>query len=97
MIIYSEIVMPTKDKNILKYHHGVKSLKVGNIICMDLEYLLIKIHPSNNNNLEELYTERKAIHEACGHSINLVRSYDSNKNIRNFHREIDCTKKLCKP
>ena len=30
------IVMPTEDKNILKYNHGEKSLKVANVIYMDL-------------------------------------------------------------
>ena len=88
--------MPTEDKNILKYNHGEKSLNVANIIYLDLEPLLIKIQPQQNNNPEKSYTERNTIHEACGYSINLVRSYDSNKNIRNFHRGKDCTKKLCK-
>ena len=33
---YCNIVMPTEDKNILKYNHGEKSLKVANVIYMDL-------------------------------------------------------------
>ena len=83
---YCDIRMPSEDKNILKYNHGEKLLKVANIIYMDLESLLIK-QQSSQNNPEESYTERKAIHEACGYSINLVRSYEPNKNIRNFYRE----------
>ena len=86
--------MPAEDKNILKYNPEEKSLKVANIIYMDLESLLIK-QQSSQNNPEKSYTEKKAIHEACGYSINLVRSYDSNKNLRNFYRGKDCIKKLC--
>ena len=45
---YCGIVMPTEDKNILKYDPGEKSLKVANIIYMDLESL-IKQQSSQNN------------------------------------------------
>ena len=82
---YCDIRMSSEDKNILKYNHGEKLLKVANIIYMDLESLLIK-QQSSQNNPEESYTERKAIHEAYGYSINLVRSCEPNKNIRNFYR-----------
>ena len=34
--------MPAKDKNILKYNPGEKSLKVANVIYTDLESLLIE-------------------------------------------------------
>ena len=36
---YCEIVMPTEDNNTLKYNPGEKSLKVANIIYMDLQSL----------------------------------------------------------
>ena len=88
--------MPTEDKNILKYNHREKSLKVANIIYLDTKSLLIKIQPQQNNNPQESYTKRNAIHEIRGYSLNLVRSYDSNKNIYSFHRGTDCAKKLCK-
>ena len=39
---YFGTAMPAEDKNILKYNHVEKSLKVVNIIYMDLESLLIK-------------------------------------------------------
>ena len=80
--------MPTERKDTLKYNLGEKSLEGANIIYIDLESLLIK-EQSSQNNPEKSYTEKKAIHEACGYSINLVRSYDSNKNIRNFYRGKD--------
>ena len=86
--------MPSEDENILKYHSGKKSLKAANVIYMDLESLLIK-NQSTQNNPNELYTEKKAIHEGCGYAIKLVRWYDTNKYIRNFHRGKDCIKKLC--
>ena len=86
--------MPTEGKDTLKYNLGEESLDAANIIYIDLESLLIK-EQSSQNNPEKSYTEKKAIHEACGYSINLVRSYDSNKNIRNFYRGKDCIKKLC--
>ena len=85
--------MPAKDKNILKYNQGEKSLKVSNIFYLDLESLLIKTQSSQSNR-EESYTERKAIQEAHGYSLDLLRSYDKNTN--SFYRGTDCTKKLCK-
>ena len=86
--------MPTEDKNILKYNPGEKSLKVANIIYMDVESLLIK-KQSSRNNPEKSHTGKKAIHEACSYSINSLGSYEPNKNIRNFQRGKDCIKELC--
>ena len=37
-----QIVMPTKDKNILRYHFGENSLKAAHIFYLDIESLLIK-------------------------------------------------------
>ena len=87
--------MPAKDKNILKYNPGEKSLKVANVIYTDLESLLIE-QQSCEINPEKSYAEQKAIHKACAYSINLVRPNEPNKNISNFHRGKDCVKKLCK-
>ena len=50
--------MPSKDKNILKYNSGKRSLNVANLICFDLESLSTKNH-SSQNNLEQSYTEKK--------------------------------------
>ena len=85
--------MPAKDKNILKYNSGEKSLKVANIFYLDLESLLIKTQ-SSQTNPEKSYTEKKGIHKACGSSLDLLRSYD--ENTHSFYRGTDCTKKLCK-
>ena len=92
---YCNVVMPAKVKNIFTYNHGEKSLKVAHVIYMDLECLFIKTQ-SSQNNPEESYTERSAIHEACDYLIDLVTSYDPDKNRHIFYRGKYCTKKLCK-
>ena len=46
--------MPAEGKNILKYNSGEKPLKPANIFYLDLESLLIRIQPQQNNNREEL-------------------------------------------
>ena len=56
---YCQLAMPSKNKNILKYNHREKSLKVANLIYFDLESLSIKNHPSQNNP-EQPYTEKKS-------------------------------------
>ena len=63
---YCHVEMPTKNNKTLKYNHGEKSLKVPFTIYADLECLLIK-QQSCQNNLNESYTERKAIHKPCGY------------------------------
>ena len=96
--IFSHIlrtIIRAEDKNILKYNIGEESLKAPAAIYLDLESLLIK-QQSPQNNPEESYTEGKAIHEACGYLIKLVRTYDSDKNAYSFYRGKDCIKKLCK-
>ena len=67
--------MPTKKNNILKYSHGQKSLRIPFVIYADLECLLLK-QQSCQNNPDKSYTERKAIHELCGYSLDIVCSFD---------------------
>ena len=78
--------MPTKDNNTLKYNHGEKSLKLPWVVYADFECLPIK-KQSCQNNPNDSYTERKAIHEFCGYSIDLVNSFDSNKTSTAFIEE----------
>ena len=85
--------MPTKLNKILKYNHGEKSLKILFVIYVDLECLLLKQSCQNNPN--KSYTERKAIHEPCGYSLDLVCSFDSKEDKRSFYRGNDCIKKFC--
>ena len=91
---YCSIRMPPENKNILKYNSGEKSLTASHIFYLDLESLLVKIQ-SSPNNPQESYTERKAIHEPCGYSLDLVTSYDLNKNKHSYYRGTDCIKILC--
>ena len=86
--------MPTEDNNKLKYNHGKKSLKALFANYVDLECLLIK-KQSLPNNLNGSYTERKAMHETCGYSFDLISLFDSRQNKHSFYREKDCIKKFC--
>ena len=92
---YCHIGMPSEDKNTLKYNSGEKSLKAAHAFYFGTESLLRK-QQSSQNNPEESYTEKKATHEDCGYSLDLVTSCDSNKNTHSFYRGKDCMKKLCK-
>ena len=92
---YSYIEMPTKKNNNLKYSECAKSLKIPYVIYADLECLLL-MQQSCQNNPNKSYTERKAIHEPCGYSLDLVSSFDSKENKHSFYRGKDCIKKFCK-
>ena len=71
-----------------------KSLKVPFTIYVDLECLLIK-QQSCQNNPNESYTERKAMHEPCGYALSLISSFDSKLNKHNFYRKKDCIERFC--
>ena len=58
------------------------------VIYAALECLLVK--------QQESYTERKAIHEPCGYSLDLVSPFDSKENKHSFYRGKNCIKKFCK-
>ena len=62
---YCHVDMPEESKNILKYHHGYKSLRVPFIIYADLECLLKK-QQSYQNNPGNSYIQRKAKHKPSG-------------------------------
>ena len=65
---FSYIEMLTKKNNTLKYREGAKSLKIPHVIYADLECLLLK-QQSCQNNPNNSYTEREAINEPCGYSL----------------------------
>ena len=91
---YCHVEMPTEDNNTLKYNHGEQSLKVPFTIYADLECLLIK-QQSCHNNPNELYTERKAIHEPSEYALSLISSFDSKENKHIFYRGKDYIKRFC--
>ena len=80
---YCGVEMPAKLNKILKYNHGEKSLKNAFVTYVDLECLLLK-QQSWQNNPNESYTERKAIHEPCGYSLDLFCSFDSKEDKHSF-------------
>ena len=57
----------------------MKSLKIPFVIYADLECLLVK-QQSCQNNSDKSYTERKAMHEPCGYSLDLISSFDLKEN-----------------
>ena len=50
---------------------------------------------SCQNNPKESYTERKAIHEPCGYSLDLLCSFDLKEDKHSFYRGNDFIKKFC--
>ena len=62
---YCQLIMTSKDKNILKYNSGEKSLNVANLVYFDLESLSIKNH-SSQNNLEQSYMEKNLLMKPAG-------------------------------
>ena len=91
---YCRVEMPARINKKLKYNNGEKSLKTPLLIYADLECLLIK-QQSCQNNPNEFYTERKAMHEPCGYTLSLVSSLDSKQKKCCFYRGKDCIKKFC--
>ena len=77
--------MPTQGNNTLKCNYGEKSLKIPFTIYPVLECLLIKQQPCQNNP-NESYTKRKAMHEPSGYTSDLICSFDSKQNKHNFYR-----------
>ena len=72
----------------------MKALRMPFKIYVDLECLLVK-QQSCQNDPDKSYTERKAIHESCGYSLDLISSFDVKENKHKFYRGKDCIKKFC--
>ena len=89
------VEMPTKDKNIIKYHQGEKSIKLPFVVYADLECLLEKMSTCQNNPNESSTTEiNKNI--PPGYLLFTHCSLDKSKNKLDYCRGKDCMKKLCK-
>ena len=63
---YCYVEMPNEDNKILKHNYGEKKLKAPFIIYTDLDCLLEKMHPCQNN-FEKSYTEKKTKHTRSGY------------------------------
>ena len=68
---YCKQKFPPNLIKLLEYNHGEKSLKTPFIIYTNLECLLIKQQLCQNNP-NGSYTEREAMHEPFGYSLDLV-------------------------
>ena len=71
--------MPTKDNNIIKYNHGIKSMKLPFVIYADLECLLEKMSTCQNNPNKSSTTKINK-HTPSGYSIFTHCSFDESKN-----------------
>ena len=87
------VEMPKQFNKTLKDNHGEKWLKTPFVIYGNLECLLIK-QQSCQNNPNESYTERKAMHEPFGYSLDLVSSFNSIQNKHSFYRRKDSIKRF---
>ena len=87
--------MPTKDNNIIKYNHGVKSMKLPFLIYDDLECLLEKMSTCQNNPNKSSTTKINK-DTPSGYSIFPSCSFDESKNKINYYRGNDFMKKFCK-
>ena len=92
---YSNIEMPDKDNNILKYNPGEKHMKVQDVIFLNIEYLLEKISTCSDDP-EKSSTTKICKHTFCGFSLFNLCSFDVTKNKLDYYRGKDCMKVLCK-
>ena len=91
---YCKIRLPEKGKNHKKHTPGSKSLKMNDIIYLDLECTLHKYN-SCSNNPNKSPTEKVAHHKVCGYVMNIVRNH-TKESLLTYHRGEDCLSKLCK-
>ena len=96
---YCKIILPEKDKNFKRYKHGTKSLRMNDIIYLDLECLLLKYDSCSNNHTQSErvanHQEKAANHQVCGCSTTIVRNH-SKEIITTYYRREDTLSKLCK-
>ena len=92
---YCHVEMPTKDNNIIKYNHGVKSIKMPFTIYADLECLLEKMDTCENDPNKSSTTKINK-HIPSGYSIFTHCSFDESKNKLNYYRGDDCMEKFCR-
>ena len=85
--------MPKDDKNILKYNHEKKSMKVPFIIYANMESLLETID-TYHSNAENSSATKINNHAASVYSLFTNCSFDNKKNNHDYHTGKDCMKKL---
>ena len=90
---YCHVETATKDNNIIKYNHGEKSIKIPFTIYADLECLLEKMSPCQNDPNKSSTTKINK-HTPSGYSIFTNCSFDESKNNISYYRGDDCMKKF---
>ena len=83
-----------KEESILKYNHGVKSVKIPFIIYADMEFLLEKID-TRHNNPENSSTAKTNKHTAFGYLLLKYCLFDAAKN-KHYYKYRDCMKSFYK-
>ena len=78
----------------VRYHHGVKSMRVPFVMYADLESLLKKMDTCINDP-EKSSTTKINKHEICGYSLITHCSFDEKKNDIDYYRGKYCLKKFC--
>ena len=89
---YCYTEMP-KEKILLKYSHGEKSMKIPSVICADMDSLLEKIGTCHNNPEKSSTTKIKK-HAASGYSLFTRCSFHVAKTKHEYYRDKDCMKNL---
>ena len=91
---YCYVEMPEKEKKILKYNHGEKSIKVTFIICADLESLLEKMNTCRNNPEKSSITKINK-HTPSGYSLFTICSFDTTEIKLDYYRGKNYMKNFC--
>ena len=87
--------MPNEKNKYISTTSGKNSMRATLVVYADIECLVIKIDFCENT-ANNSYTERKALHVACGYSIVTCYSYDKTKNRQICYRGQDCMKHFTK-
>ena len=87
--------MTEKSKNVLKYIHGEKCMKVPFVIYADTKSLIEKTNTCYND-LENSSTAKVKKNTASDYSFFTHCSFYVKKNKRNYYKDKDCMKTVCK-
>ena len=90
---FCKINLPDKKKNIKEHKYGSKSLRMNDIIYVDLESLLVK-YDICLNDPNKSHTVNIAQHISSGYSITILRNHSKSTEVT-FYRGEDCIQKLC--
>ena len=89
---YCYIEIPEKGASI-KYHPGVKSMRVPYALFADIESLPKKVDTCTNGPDKSSTTQLNK-HEMCGYSLVMHCSFNEKNNVIDYYRGKDCLKKF---